>query len=67
MNPVVSTVPVGTATARYIQALALGCDDMYTAVQTAERWKDTPQVKATLELRGKAAVSVMTTTDATTA
>ena len=29
--------------------------------------EDTPQVKATLELRGKAAVSVMTTTDATAA
>lgn len=65
--PVVSVVPTGTATARYIQALALGCDDMYTALQMADRWKDTPQVKATLELRMKAAVSPMSTTDATAA
>jgi HK97 family phage major capsid protein len=63
---VVSALPQGTAIARYIQALALGCDDMFAAVQKAERWLDTPQVKAALvELRTKAAVAAGSTTDAT--
>jgi HK97 family phage major capsid protein len=61
----VSILPTGTAVARYIQALALGCDDMYTALQKAETWRDTPHVKATLELRMKAAVASASTTDST--
>jgi hypothetical protein len=62
---VVNVLTPGTATARYIQALAVGCDDMYTAVEMASRWRDTPQVKVCLELRGKAAVASASTTDST--
>jgi hypothetical protein len=64
---VVSALPAGTSLARYIQALALGCDDMYTAVQKAETWTDTPHIAKALELRMKAAVSPMSTSDATAA
>jgi HK97 family phage major capsid protein len=62
---VVSALPTGTATARYIQAIAAGRDDFYAAVQMADRWKDTPQVKPTLEWTTKAAVASGCTTDAT--
>ena len=48
-------------------AKALGRGDMYRALVTAERWMDTPQVKACLddELHTKAAVAPGTTSDAT--
>ena len=52
----VSALPLGTATARFIQALALGCDDMYAAVQKASTWRETPQILAALEWENKAAV-----------
>jgi HK97 family phage major capsid protein len=62
---VVSALPTGTAVARYIQALALASDDMYTAVQKAETWRDTPHVVKALELHTKAAVASASTTDTT--
>jgi HK97 family phage major capsid protein len=62
---VVSALPTGTAVSRYITAKALGGGDFWTELQTAEKWKDTPQVKATLELQTKAAVPAGSTTDST--
>jgi HK97 family phage major capsid protein len=64
-NVVVSARPAGTATSRFISALALGGGDRYRELQIADQWLDTPQVKATLELRTKAAVASGSTTDAT--
>jgi hypothetical protein len=63
----VNALPSGTAVARFIQALALATDDMYTAVQAAERWRDTPHVAKALELHTKAAVAPMITSDSTAA
>lgn len=62
---VVSVLPQGTAVSRFIIAKALGRGDMYTEIHIAERWRDTPQVKASLELQTKAAVPAGSTTDAT--
>jgi HK97 family phage major capsid protein len=61
----VSANPVGTAFSRYITAKALGRGDLWTELQIAEQWVDTPQVKATLELQTKAAVAPASTTDST--
>jgi hypothetical protein len=62
----VSILPTGTAFSRYIMASAMSHGDAYSAQAIAERWKDTPQVHATLvELHTKAAVAPGTTTDAT--
>ena len=62
---VVSALPAGTAVSRYIIAKALGRGDSFTEKMVAERWKDTPQVAATLSLHTKAAVPAGSTTDAT--
>ena len=61
----VSILPTGTSVSRFIIAKALGRGDMWSELQIAERWLDCPQVKATLELRTKAAVAAGSTTDAT--
>lgn len=61
----VSILPQGTAVSRYISALALGGGDRYRELTVADQWRDTPQVKASLELRTKAAVAAGSTTDAT--
>jgi hypothetical protein len=61
---VVSALPAGTGLSRYIIAKGLGHGDLYTELEIANRWKDSPQVAATLELRTKAAVGVGTTVDA---
>jgi hypothetical protein len=61
----VSILPTGTAVSRYIIAKALGRGDRYRELQTAERWLDTPHVKATLELYEKSAVASGSTTDST--
>jgi HK97 family phage major capsid protein len=45
--------------------LGAGNGDMYTELMLAEKFKDSPQVHATLELRTKSAVAAGTTTDAT--
>ena len=62
-----SLLPSGTALSRYIVAKAHGRGDAMRALVIAERWNDTPQVKACLEdeLRGKAAIVPGTTSDAT--
>src|SRR6187549_3734662 len=66
-NVVVSSLPTGTAVSRYIIAKALGRGDLYAERMIAERWTDTPQVAATLNvpLGVKAAVAAGSTTDAT--
>src|SRR4030095_13681103 len=64
-NRVVSALPPGTAFSRYLMVLGAGQGDMYTELTLAEKFKDSPQVHATLELRTKAAVAAGTTTDAT--
>ena len=63
----VSLLPAGTALCRYVMAKAMSRDDAYRAMLYAERWTDTPHVKACFaaELQGKAAVAPGTTTDAT--
>jgi HK97 family phage major capsid protein len=60
----VSILPAGTAVSRYISALAIGRGDRYRELTVADQWLDTPQVKATLEWRMKAAVPAGSTTDA---
>ena len=62
---VVSALPIGTAVSRFITAKAIGGGDYWTELQTAEQWRDCPQVKATLELHTKAAVPAGSTTDST--
>lgn len=62
---VVSALPFGSAFSRYLMVLGAGKGDMQTELMLAERFKDSPQVYATLDLRTKAAVSAGTTTDAT--
>ena len=62
-----SSLPSGTALSRYIQAKAFGRGDAHRALVIAERWMDSPQVKACLEdeLHTKAAIAPGTTSDAT--
>lgn len=62
---VVSALPAGTSLNRIITAKALGAGDRWMELQIAEQWRDTPQVKACLELQGKAAVPAGSTTDST--
>jgi HK97 family phage major capsid protein len=62
---VVSALPTGTAFSRYLMCLGAGNGDQYTELTLAEKFKDLPQVHATLELRTKGAVAAGTTTDAT--
>ena len=62
---VVSALPTGTALSRYIRVKALGRGDTYTELMIAEPMRDTPQVKASLELQTKAAVPAGSTTDST--
>ena len=64
-NRVVSALPPGTAFSRYLMVLGAGQGDMYTELTLAEKFKDSPQVHATLELRTKSAVAAGTTTDST--
>ena len=62
----VSALPRGTSLARFIIAKALGHGDLYTELSIAEQWRDTPQVKASLELpHTKAAIPPGLVTDAT--
>lgn len=61
----ISALPAGTAFSRYCMVLGAGRGDMGTELLLAERFSDSPHVKATLDLRTKAAVAPGTTTDAT--
>ena len=61
----VSALPDGTALSRYLMTLGESRGDSHKALMVAERWRDTPQVKATFELSTKAAVAPGTTSDAT--
>jgi HK97 family phage major capsid protein len=61
----VSSLPDGTALSRYLMVLGESRGDTHKALMIAERWRDTPQVKATLDLQLKAAVAPATTSDAT--
>jgi hypothetical protein len=61
----VSSLPEGTALSRYLMTLGESRGDSHRALIVAERWRDTPQVKATFELSTKAAVAPGTTFDAT--
>lgn len=65
MHAVVSALPTGTAYSRYVMTLAAARGDSMAAALIAERFRDSPQVKATLELATKAAVSPGATSDAT--
>ena len=58
-------LPDGTALARYLMTLGESRGDTHKALMIAERWRDTPQVKATIDLQIKAAVAPATTSDAT--
>jgi hypothetical protein len=62
-----SYLPEGTALSRYMMAKAISRGDAFRAQMIAERWCDSPQVKACLEdeLHTKAAVAPGTTSDAT--
>jgi HK97 family phage major capsid protein len=69
---VVSALPTGTALSRFLMVHGLSRGDSYRAQVIADRWKDTPTVAATLELRRsgddwrkKAAVAAGSTSDAT--
>jgi hypothetical protein len=62
---VVSALPTGTAFSRFLMVKAAAGGDVYTELALAEQFKDSPTVRATLELRTKAATAVGTTTDAT--
>ena len=62
---VISALPSGTAFARLVMVKAAAAGDAYTELTLAERFKDSPTVRATLELQTKAATAVGTTTDAT--
>jgi HK97 family phage major capsid protein len=61
----VSIVPTGTAFARYCMVLGAGGGDAYAELTLAERFKDTPTVFATFDLRTKSAVAPGLTSDAT--
>jgi hypothetical protein len=52
----VSALPTGTAFSRYLMCLGAAKGDMYTELMLAERFKDSPQVHAAIELRTKGAV-----------
>jgi ribosomal protein S20 len=60
-----SYLPEGTALSRYMMAKAIGRGDAFSAQMIAERWCDSPQVKACLEdeLHTKAAVAPGTTSE----
>ena len=62
-----SYLPEGTSFSRYVMAKALARGDSFRAQMHADRWRDTPQVKACLEdeLHAKAAIAAGSTTDAT--
>ena len=60
-----SVLPDGTALSRYLITLGDSRGDTHKALMVAERWRDTPQVKATLDLQLKAVVAPATTSDAT--
>jgi HK97 family phage major capsid protein len=62
---VVSALPTGTAFSRYLMVKAAARGDSYTELALAEKFKDSPTVHATFDLRTKAAVAAGTTTDAT--
>ena len=62
---VVSALPTGTAFSRFLMVKAAARGDVYTELVLAEQFKDSPTVRATLELQTKAAVAAGTTTDAT--
>ena len=62
---VVSALPDGTALARYCMTLGESRGDTHRALLIAERWRDSPTVRATIELITKAAVAPGTTSDAT--
>jgi hypothetical protein len=61
----VSVLPDGTALSRYCMTLGESRGDTQKAFMIAERWRDTPQVKHTLDLVTKAAVASGMTSDAT--
>jgi HK97 family phage major capsid protein len=64
---VVSSLPQGTALSRFVLALAAHRGSTVAAAAMAERWRDTPQVAATLGewYSTKAATAPGTSTDAT--
>jgi HK97 family phage major capsid protein len=62
---VVSALPTGTALSRYLMVLGASRGDGLVQHTLAEKFLDSPQVKATFEWRTKAAVAAGTTTDAT--
>jgi HK97 family phage major capsid protein len=62
---VVSALPAYTALSRYLMVLGASGGDSLQQHMLAEKFLDSPQVKATLEWRTKAAVAAGTTTDAT--
>jgi HK97 family phage major capsid protein len=62
---VVSALPSGTAFSRYLMVLGASRGDYMTELMLAEKFLDSPQVHATLQLRTKAAVSAGSTTDST--
>lgn len=55
---VVSILPPGNAYSRYLMVKALAQGDLYRETAIAEALRDTPQVKATLDLMRKSAVSL---------
>ena len=55
---VVSALPTGTAFARFLMVKAAARGDAYTELALAEKFKDSPTVRATLDLQTKAAVAV---------
>ena len=62
---VISALPNGTAFARFVMVKAAAGGDAYTELTLAEQFKDSPTVRATVELQTKAAVSPGVTSDAT--
>jgi hypothetical protein len=61
----VSAPPDGTALARYCSVFGESRGDTHKALMIADRLRDTPAVKATLDLRLKTAAEPGTTSDAT--
>src|SRR5688572_15436357 len=61
----VFALPTGTALSRYMMVLGASRGQSMLAEMLTERFKDSPTVKATLELRTKAAVAPGLTSDAT--
>lgn len=63
---VVSALPTGTAFSRFLMVKGIAGGDAYAERVAAERFRDSPQVLATLDgLYEKAAVAAGTTTDST--